>query len=57
MTIIIEIDGPFQHRPGKFESRIMTRYWWLWFAITFLKIPLWEYSSDDYEWRDENEWE
>ena len=50
MIIILEIDDLFNAKPGKYESNIMKRYWWLWFAITILKIPLKEYSSNKYKW-------
>lgn len=56
MIIILEINKPFQSKPGKYESNIMKRYWWLWFAITFLKIPLQDYSKDRYVWENKNEW-
>lgn len=52
MTVIVEVCGPFQRRPGYFRSRVMTRVWWGWFAVALLHIPLHEYADRTrYEWR------
>ena len=51
-TIIIEVDNDYgpNWKPGKFKSRIMTRVWWLWFAISILHISLHEFGEDSYQW-------
>jgi hypothetical protein len=49
-AFILEISSPFQWRPGRFESRIVRRYWWGWFAVTRLKIPLIEFVQREYDW-------
>lgn len=52
MTLIFEFGPPFQAKPGIFRSRIMTRVWWLWFAVGKLNIPLHEFADQRrYEWR------
>ncbi len=52
MTIVIEIDNKYgvNWKPGKFQSRIMTRVWWLWFAIAVLHIPLHEFGEQSFQW-------
>ena len=50
MTIIFEVSNPFQKRPGKFKSRLMYRYWWLWFAVAFLRVPFEEFVVVEKEW-------
>jgi hypothetical protein len=37
MIVVLEINKPFCRKAGKFESSLMTRYWWGYFAIAFLK--------------------
>ncbi len=52
MTLIIEADRGFNAKPGLFRSRIMTRVWWLWFAVALLHIPLDEYADRaKYQWK------
>lgn len=55
MIVVIEVNGPFQSKPGKFKSRTMTRYWWGWFAIGFIHFDSFKAFCDDYkksgEWR------
>lgn len=52
MTIIIEIGRPTQWRPGYFRSRLMHRGWWLWFAVSLLRVPYDEWRQADAEWVD-----
>jgi hypothetical protein len=47
---IIEVAPPFQWKPGRFESRIVRRYWWGWFAVTRLRIPLDEFVKNEWDW-------
>lgn len=35
MTIIIEINKPFQKKPGYCYLDICKRVWWLWFAVAY----------------------
>jgi hypothetical protein len=37
MILVIEVSGPFQIKPGKINTSLMWRVWWLYFAIGFLK--------------------
>jgi hypothetical protein len=39
MTIFFEISNPFQLKPDYYNDKLMVRCVWLWFAITFLKVP------------------
>jgi hypothetical protein len=50
MTLIISFSGPWQWRPGAYRAKIMSRVWWLFFAITFCP------SHDDFQIIT-NEWE
>ena len=40
MSILAEFGPPFQWKPGYFQSRIVYRVWWGWFAISILRVPL-----------------
>ena len=51
MTIIIEVSRPWQWRPGRFRSRLMTRVWWGFVAIAWLHVSYPEYVAADKEWR------
>ena len=52
MTILIEVGGPVQWRPGLFKSRLMYRVWWLWFAVGILRVPFVEtLDTRRFEWR------
>lgn len=50
MTVIFEVSGPFQRRPGVFAGRVMYRVWWGWFAIGLLRIPFNEFAATSYDW-------
>lgn len=51
MILIVEVDGPWQWRPGYFKSRIMRRFWWGPIAVAKLRIPYEEFiCRHDYEW-------
>jgi len=50
MTLVFEISRPFQLTPGKFKSRLMYRYWWLWFAVGFLRVPFKEFCETEQAW-------
>lgn len=49
MLITIEISRPFQPKPGGFKSefkdKINYRFWWLWFAISWINMSEPEYSN------------
>jgi hypothetical protein len=45
MILVIEVSGPFQTKPGKINTSLMWRVWWLYFAIGFLKCD----SLKEYE--------
>jgi len=52
MIFIVEIDArPVQWKPGRFKSRVMTRYWWIVVAVSILHIPLKELAEKEYDWR------
>lgn len=51
MTLIFEVSRPFQFRAGRFKSRVMSRYWWGWFAVAILHIPLHEFSETVFDWK------
>ena len=47
MTIVLEINRPFQIRPGVYRSSVtVIRVWWLWFAVTVYKMRLDEFLSN-----------
>lgn len=50
MTVVIECDQRFQARGGIFRSRLMTRWWWGWFAVAVLHVPFEEYGQTAQEW-------
>jgi hypothetical protein len=50
MVLIFEASRPFQLKPFRFKSRIMTRVGWLWFAVTRLKVSFKEFSEKGYDW-------
>lgn len=66
MTLIVEINAPWGNppanpvlrrhwkrwfwKPGRFQSRVMTRYWWGCVAVSRLHISLQEYSSTEFDW-------
>lgn len=50
MTVIFECDSQFV-RPGRFKSTVMTRYYFAWFAVSFLHVDLKTFSETEYKWR------
>lgn len=44
--------APFQWKPGRFKSTIVTRVWWLWFALSFFKVDEHTLATKAYDWRD-----
>lgn len=52
MTIIFEFNKPFQWKPGRYRSRIMTRYYFGFVAVAFLHISLLEFSRQSFQWED-----
>jgi len=50
MTIIIEIGKPFQAKPGKLDNSIIVRRWWLFFAVSKLKVPFREFCETPFKW-------
>lgn len=50
MVIVFECDRQGNLRPGMHRSEIMTRIWWLWFAITWLHVSLPEFTMTAYGW-------
>ena len=53
MTFALTIEGPFQWRPGRYRSRVVSRYWWGWFAFKRIRVSEYEYATTAYEWRSE----
>lgn len=59
MTVILEINRPFQWRPGYFYGTIahqfFRRIWWGWFALAWMPLSLPKYqaavASGQVEWR------
>ena len=51
MTLALVIEGPFAKRPGYFKSRVVTRVWWLWFALKVVHVPEHEYATTAWDWR------
>lgn len=50
MTWVLEISGPFQRRPSRYHSRVVTRWVWLWFAIERIHVPWREFCETSYRW-------
>lgn len=56
MTIIIDLgrdggEGPLWNwRPGRFRSRVVTRWWWGAVGIGVLHVPHKEYATTSYDW-------
>lgn len=56
MTLIIDIGrdkgeaSAFHWKPGRFRSRVVTRVWWLWFAVGVLHVSHLEYARTSYDW-------
>ena len=50
MTIVFEMDGDANWKPGIYRSRSMTRVWWLWFAVSWLHIPFLELVTKEFDW-------
>lgn len=52
---VFEIGSPTQKKPWKFNSRLMFRCGWLWFAFAIIKMSLYDYDkeieSGHTEWR------
>lgn len=48
LLVMFEICGPFKLRPGRtvgpFKDSTMTRVWWLWFAIAWVRMDLYEHN-------------
>jgi len=40
ITFFLEISRPSQIKPGWFDSAIMFRIWWLWFAFGWYKMSM-----------------
>ena len=51
MTVILEWCGPWQWRPGRFRSRVLTRVWWGYWALAVLHVPLDEFTRTAYDWQ------
>ena len=52
MIVVIEVNKPFCPKPGMFNSTLMRRFWWGYFAIAFLKCEsLKEYGERCGNWR------
>ncbi len=53
MTIFFECDKRFNWRWGICKRRdVMTRVWWLWFAVGFLHIPFEQFAAMPEDWYD-----
>jgi hypothetical protein len=51
VTVFIEIDRDFQAKPGRFRSDLMTRVWWLWFAVAWSRASLPEFLARTGPWQ------
>lgn len=50
-TLIIQFEIPFpQWLPGMYISESMIRVWWLWFGVSWLKVPFREFAETAYTW-------
>jgi hypothetical protein len=52
MTVIFEVSRPYVAKPGHFRSRVVDRWWWLWFAVTVVHVPMKEFAETSYRWID-----
>lgn len=52
MTISLTIEGPFQKRPGKYKSNIVTRVWWMWFAVKIIHVSEDVYAETAWVWEE-----
>jgi hypothetical protein len=55
MTVIFEIDNPCLWEFGKYESDLITRYWFLWFAVSFLRVPFRKFCETPKVWKGDKE--
>lgn len=53
MTLFIEIDGPFQWKPWRFDSPVIVRFGWGCFAFGWLKVSFHDFAMSRYDWLDE----
>ncbi len=44
--LVLEFGKPAQKKPWKFNSRIMWRVGWLWFAVAVIKMSLYDYDKE-----------
>lgn len=52
MIFKVVIERPVQVKPGRYKSRVVTRLWWLWFAIARIHVSEEEYATTAYDWRE-----
>jgi hypothetical protein len=52
MYVALVIERPVQWRPGRYRSSIVSRWWWLWFAIKVVHVDELTYTTTAYDWRD-----
>lgn len=50
MIVFLEVSGPFLWRPFYYESRIMYRVGWGFFALAWLRVSMHEYATTDFQW-------
>jgi len=50
MTLLFEVSKPFQIQPFIYNSPVMFRMGWLWFAIGIIKIPFRQLCESSWKW-------
>jgi hypothetical protein len=50
MTLVFECDGQVNWKPGLHRGRGMVRLWWLWFAISWLRVPFPQLVVEPHDW-------
>lgn len=55
MVLKLVIERPFLRRPSFFRSRVVTRFAWMWFAVSRVRVSEHEYATTAWTWIDE-EW-
>jgi hypothetical protein len=50
MILQFVVEGPFLARPSFFRSRVVTRFAWLFFAVSRVKVSEHEYATTAFDW-------
>lgn len=51
MTFALVVERPFARKPGHYRSRVVSRVWWLWFALKVIHVSEHEYATTAWDWR------